>query len=838
MKKNTMALCAWTCLSAGSVPFAGDKVWGDFTGNVLQHGNRDNSKWWATTNQNAFPVDSSGGHISQFFRETGTDTQVWSPNPVNVANPGRYLVLRFDLKVVNPIDSIEMSFEYQSEDGPMDGTIRKRWWYATPNQGMQTRIFDLHSPTRWGNSHVPPPPGITNHFAFQQGETDWSPTNPQNLVQFKIRTGWWSSGNDAIELANSLNYCKIDLIAFVDDFSPYVPYGPKAYADFFPGLTQRAVSNSSYNWQFYPSSAPTVELSGDLLIAGDKKENISSLYPRIGLYDNADPLVAEYHVLTAKSAGFAGFNCEWFFPWNLDSQRRPILGSENTSTKAIKILSDKAKGFGFEVGVTWLPGVCFSGIGYSFPTRAEYLTQMHQDVIYIMQQLQAAGRLYPTVNGRLLFPSWELKSAEASTVNDTWLDGPEISGLRSAVVTALGKNPWILAVVRDGHTLDQGIKNVVNGYFSWHTLFLDIVQPSPYPWTHYTTRNSQTLFLQDFYANCRSEWNNGQIDLFMGSLTPRFDSHKALSWGSNTKLGIPDDGGLTLSDTMNTFNPVPEARLVMATTWNDFPEATSIQPTREFGFRDVDIIGAELWSRNGWGPYDSSFVRLSERLLFVRKELEFLAQAGVSKLHADYVSAETECNNAANAISSRLGSATSHLAIAEAKASSLKATLHTHHIDLVWQYTGSETSNGLVREWPTTITPITAYGLTGLQLDGDIFWKIGIKTDNGWQPKLQNHKFVGTLTVEYLDANGTEEISVTGDNNDYPGPDAPYYRSVAQFKKKNAGAWRTVKMDLVNTDFDHALFNYDFHILQGAGGLGGVRRVALEGMSFASGAPH
>lgn len=629
MRKSLVILTALFVLD--SLTSATDAVKGSFTGQVVQSRSRDHTKWWANSNINPNPVNDAGGHISQSFRNAAGNPSgavVWSPNLLNISNPGRYLVLRLNLVLdpANLVDSrVAMGLEYHSSAGGFS-TLRTRWWYVTPNLGNQTIILDLSTPTII-ETGLPPAPGapLTQHFAFASHDA-WPPTT---LVQFRVSTGDWSAGsNDSGELAHAGNYCDIDLLAFVDDYLAYVPYGVTAYADFFSGLHQRESSTELGAWGLYPSSAPTVQYSGDLYLTADKKDILSKLYPLIGPYDTIDPAAAEYCILTAKCAGFSGFNCEWRRPWETDELGKP-LPIETLTTRTIKALGSLASTLDFEIGLTWIPASSFRlESGYNFATREEYLDQVTSDIIYMYEAVFVDGP-GPTINGRPLLTAWSMESRDAGDdPHRDWLDVVEIIDVREALIREGLPEPWILAVLRNGHTLDVGLEPAVDGFFCWHTLLADSMEV--YPWDQFTTREDQVLFKSDFYRNCDIEWNDGRIRIFMGGASPRFDSHKALSWGNNLRLGFPDDDGLTLSQTLDTYYDSTEARLIFTSTWNDFAEATVVQPTREYGYRDVAILGDRLWDLKGWGDFDEALIRLPDRLFRVRRALKFLEQAGVS----------------------------------------------------------------------------------------------------------------------------------------------------------------------------------------------------------------
>jgi hypothetical protein len=267
---------------------------------------------------------------------------------------------------------------------------------------------------------------------------------------------------------------------------------------------------------------------------GGKRRIASHYYPLIGPYDSGDPAVIEYHLLLMKLAGIDGLVVDWYGRTNhLDY---PAI-HRNTAG-----LFRPAARFGLRIAVCYedqtIPQLVRAGI------------------------LLAAGRVGHA-------------REEIDWLRQNWFREP-------AYVT-LGGKPLLLSFGRDGLTdreweqvlADKGDapvylsehrrRGAAAGTFDW-----------PVPKEHPAS-------LERYYEQVKDR------PVAMPVAFPRFhdiygEAKVRPSWGR-----IADDEGRTLVTTLRRALR-SGAPLVQIATWNDWGEGTAVEPSAEFGYRDLEAV--------------------------------------------------------------------------------------------------------------------------------------------------------------------------------------------------------------------------------------------------------
>jgi hypothetical protein len=91
-------------------------------------------------------------------------------------------------------------------------------------------------------------------------------------------------------------------------------------------------------------------------------------------------------------------------------------------------------------------------------------------------------------------------------------------------------------------------------------------------------------YINNFYNNGKYPGSSYKVT----SVFPRYDD--CYPWGTNGS--IPDNNGATWQTTWTkAVESIPN--VIQIATWNDFGEATVIEPTREYGYRDLEYIQAK-----------------------------------------------------------------------------------------------------------------------------------------------------------------------------------------------------------------------------------------------------
>ncbi len=120
-------------------------------------------------------------------------------------------------------------------------------------------------------------------------------------------------------------------------------------------------------------------------------------------------------------------------------------------------------------------------------------------------------------------------------------------------------------------------------YFTEHDLLAKTAAVGGFDWPIPNSGLSGALKEQDGFYDRAKSW-----PLFIASAYPRFNdiyvqAGIGKSWGS-----IDDQSGQTYKDTLNKAL-LSKATIVQLTTWNDWGEGTQIEPSVEFGYRDLEV---------------------------------------------------------------------------------------------------------------------------------------------------------------------------------------------------------------------------------------------------------
>jgi hypothetical protein len=265
------------------------------------------------------------------------------------------------------------------------------------------------------------------------------------------------------------------------------------------------------------------------------KPAIASHYrPKIGPYDSGDPDVIEYHSLLMRLAGIDGVILDWY-------GRADLFDYASINRHATAFV-DQAIKTGLAIAV------CYED--------------------QTIPKLVEGGRLKPSERV-------EHARNEIDWLRKTWF--------RERSYLKLDNRPVFLSFGRDGLTDDEW-QRVLDGspnaplYLSEHSRRTAAAGAFDWPVPQVGPK------AQDAFYHEAKRWPTGMAVAF-----PRFHDiyeqaklHK--SWGT-----IDDDGGKTFVATLEAAlkSGLP---FVQISTWNDWGEGTVIEPSVEFGYRDLEVI--------------------------------------------------------------------------------------------------------------------------------------------------------------------------------------------------------------------------------------------------------
>jgi Glycosyl hydrolase family 99 len=265
-----------------------------------------------------------------------------------------------------------------------------------------------------------------------------------------------------------------------------------------------------------------------------RREIASHYYPTLGPYDSGDSAVVTYHLKLMKAAGVDGVIIDWYGLSDLYDY--PLIHL-NTQT-----LFPIAESLSLKVGI------CYEDQTVSRLVEAKKITPAHR-----------------VDNAR----------HELDWVAKNWFSRPNY--LR------LGGKPVLLSFGNDGLTdaeweavLSPQVGKVI--YLSEHRR--RFCASGGFDWPIPQRGLSQL----DAFDEARKVW-----PVSMPVAFPRFhDIYRA----GKAQIGydqIDDNSGKTFATTLARALR-SGAPLVQIATWNDWGEGTGIEPTREFGFRDLETI--------------------------------------------------------------------------------------------------------------------------------------------------------------------------------------------------------------------------------------------------------
>lgn len=267
---------------------------------------------------------------------------------------------------------------------------------------------------------------------------------------------------------------------------------------------------------------------------GEKRRIASHYYPLIGPYDSSDPAVVEYHFLLMKLAGIDGIIVDWYGLANKFDY--PVL-HRNTAA-----LFPQAAATGLKIGICYEDQTISTLVELGDVAKNDRAKHA-KDVIAWLQKNWFVDPSYLTFNGRPVLLSFGF----GGLTDPEWDEAlPKGSGA-----------PMYLSEHRR--------RSVAAGAFDW-----------PVP--------KSGLAQLDRFERDAKAWA-----IAMPAAYPRFhdiysEAKVHASYGS-----IPDDRGRTFVTTLRRAL-VSGAPLVQIVTWNDWGEGTVVEPSVEFGYRDLEAV--------------------------------------------------------------------------------------------------------------------------------------------------------------------------------------------------------------------------------------------------------
>ncbi len=359
-------------------------------------------------------------------------------------------------------------------------------------------------------------------------------------------------------------------------FAPQAWAGPKPLMVYYMPWFEAKPYGTNWGWHWTMN-----HFNPDIIDASGERQIASWYHPVIGPYDSADPVVLEYHVLLMKLAGIDGVIVDWYGRDNfLD------YGSNNERTRAIFQFVRKA---GLKFALCYEDRTILQQITDGFLPVSNAVVHAQQTMLYV-QTNYFGDASYLTWSNRPVLLNFGPQYFKSSQQWDKIFSVLEATN-RPAFFT---EDNWLAGGA---------------GAFNWPPMWLSV---SP------GARGVLSMpALEGYLASF--EQNAAAWPAFISSAFPRFhDVYQPAGvrdyWGY-----LGDRKGDTLRLTLSRALTNRSA-IVQIVTWNDFSEGTVVEPTVEYGTRDLGIIQdcRRIYLEPSF-PYGTNDLTLASELYALRR---------------------------------------------------------------------------------------------------------------------------------------------------------------------------------------------------------------------------
>jgi hypothetical protein len=314
---------------------------------------------------------------------------------------------------------------------------------------------------------------------------------------------------------------------------------------YMPWFTSKPVSGEwGWHWTMNHFDPERVNASG-------QREIASWYYPLIGPYDSSDPAVLEYHVLLMKLSGIDGVIVDWY-------GCADYLDYAVNNRAAIKLMGFTRRA-GLKFSICYEDQTILHMIEGGFLARSNAIDRARRDMECLEKNF-FSDATYFRLNGRPLLLNF---GPQFFVTNSDW------ENLFS--VLAASNRPAFF-------TEDNRLP-VSDGAFAWPPMWL-----SQAPGTAGVLSDAALQRYLIGFDQKAAAW-----PLSVSSAFPRFHDVYQRSGVRNYWGYLGDRHGETFEETLRhaMTNQSPVVQIV---TWNDFGEGTVVEPTEEYGYRDLGML--------------------------------------------------------------------------------------------------------------------------------------------------------------------------------------------------------------------------------------------------------
>lgn len=317
------------------------------------------------------------------------------------------------------------------------------------------------------------------------------------------------------------------------------------------------------------------------VIDPDGRQDIASwYYPLIGPYDSLDPAVLEYHVLLMKLAGIDGVIVDWYGPDNFDD-----YAINNQRTLALFNYTRKA---GLKFSLCYEDQTIQQEINSGYITADTAISHAQQTLLYAQTNLFADPSFLRLNQAPVLLnfgPQYFKNNSDWTSIFS---------------VLATSNDP---AFFTEDNRLPVGA-----GAFDWPPMWMSGGG------TNVLTPAQLQSYLVSFEQSAAG-WPD-----YISSAFPRFHDIYAQAGVGPSNGYLDDANGQTFTNTLSRAM-TNNSTMIQLVTWNDFGEGTIIEPTLDYGYRDLGIVqNLRRQYLDASFPYYTNDLTLAFRLYTLRKQ--------------------------------------------------------------------------------------------------------------------------------------------------------------------------------------------------------------------------
>jgi hypothetical protein len=314
---------------------------------------------------------------------------------------------------------------------------------------------------------------------------------------------------------------------------------------YMPWFTAKPYS-SGWGWHWTMD-----HFNPDQINAAGQREIASWYYPLIGPYDSSDPAVLEYHVLLMKLAGIDGVIVDWYGSANFLDY---ALNNEAT----VKLFQFTRKA-GLKFAVCFEDQTIQHMLDGKFIVASNTITHAQHEMQYL-EKTFFSDPSYLRLNDRPVLLNF---GPQFFMTNSDWEN----------IFSVLSSSNR-LAFFTEDNRLPCSI-----GAFSWPPMW-----KSQAPGTGGVLSGAALKSYLAEFEQKAAAWPG-----YISSAFPRFHDIYQRAGVRNYWGYLGDRHSETFQETL-TRGMTNSSRIVQIITWNDFGEGTVVEPTQEYGYRDLELI--------------------------------------------------------------------------------------------------------------------------------------------------------------------------------------------------------------------------------------------------------